>query len=95
MSDHAIMIIWVMKIFFAERFAGASDKGLMTAAGDAVVRLAMLEQEYGDFARADALRKAFLRNYTDHVNAPNMAASMGHKLLSIVFQALCLSDLIP
>jgi len=62
--------------YLSERFAGMSDAGLMTAAGDALVRVAALEQQFGDLARADALKKAFLRNYSAHVNAPNMAASM-------------------
>jgi tetratricopeptide (TPR) repeat protein len=62
--------------YLAERFCNHPNQGMMTAAGDGVIRLAAMEQQFGDLARADALKKSFLRNYTTHVNAPTMAASM-------------------
>lgn len=62
--------------YLAERFAGSPNKILMTLAGDAVLRVAALEKQRGDLTRADRLYKAFLTNYTRHVNAATTAAAM-------------------
>lgn len=61
--------------YLAERFAGHPDKVLMSLAGDAVMREASAEKSTSP-ARADRLYKAFLRNYTRHVNAATTAAAM-------------------
>ena len=61
--------------YLAERFAGHPDKVLMSLAGDAVMREASAEKSTSP-ARADALYKAFLHNYTRHVNAATTAAAM-------------------
>lgn len=62
--------------YLSERFAGNKSRELMTAAGDAVMRVANKERGYGDFGRADALTKAFLLNYTRHVNAAPIALAL-------------------
>ncbi len=62
--------------YLAERFAGAQDRALMTDAGDAVMRLAALEKEYKNEARAKELQKMFLKNYDRHVNVPGITAAM-------------------
>ena len=62
--------------YIAERFAGHNDRAVMTEAGDAVLRLAALEKQRGEIARADRLYKEFLLNYRRHVNAALTAASM-------------------
>ena len=62
--------------YIAERFAGHKDRAVMTDAGDAVLRLASLEKQRGEIARADRLYKEFLLNYRRHVNASLTAASM-------------------
>ena len=62
--------------YLAERFAGHQDRAIMTDAGDAVLRLAALEKQRGELARADRLYKQFLLNYRRHVNASLTAASL-------------------
>ena len=61
--------------YLAERFSGSKNKVVMTAAGDAVMRLAAKETEYKNFARADRLYTDFCLNYRRHPSAANMAAS--------------------
>ena len=65
--------------YLAERFSGSKDRLVMTSAGDAILRLAALERSYGDVARSEALQKAFLLYYTNHVNAATMAISLAEK----------------
>ncbi len=65
--------------YFAERFAGHKDRAVMINAGDAVLRLAALEKQRGEIARADRLYKDFLMNYRRHVNASMTAASMANE----------------
>ncbi len=48
----------------------------MTLAGDATLRVAAVEKQRGELARADRLYKAFLNNYRRHVNAATTAAAM-------------------
>lgn len=62
--------------YLAERFAGNTDRAIMTAAGDAALRVAALEAELGDQVRADAIRRAFVLNYRDHGNAANTTAGL-------------------
>ncbi len=62
--------------YLAERFAGHRDRAVMTDAGDAVLRLAAMEKERGEIARADRLYKEFLTNYRRHVTAAPTAAAM-------------------
>ena len=62
--------------YIAERFAGLSSRELMTAAGESVLRLAALEKQRGQLARADRLYHEFLVNYRNHVSAPGMASSL-------------------
>ena len=64
-----------VEAYLAERFAGAKDKSLMIAAGDAVVRLAAKEAQYKNPTRADWLYGEFCRNYTRHSSAANVAAA--------------------
>ena len=62
--------------YLSERFSGNPDRSIMSAAGDAVLRLAASEKQYGDKVRAERLHRAFLRNYRRHVKAPEMASSL-------------------
>lgn len=62
--------------YLAERFAGNANRTLMTLAGDAVLRVAAAEKSHGNLTRADRLYKAFLTNYTRHVNAATTAAAL-------------------
>ncbi|MBP5791241.1 MAG: tetratricopeptide repeat protein, partial [Kiritimatiellae bacterium] len=62
--------------YISERFAGHANRTIMNAGGDATLRLAALEKQYGNISRADALYKAFLMNYRHHVNAAVTCASM-------------------
>ena len=62
--------------YLAERFGGNRNREIMTAAGDAVLRLAAKEKQFGELARADRLYKAFLVNYRRHVTAAVTAASL-------------------
>lgn len=55
--------------YLSERFAGLSDKILMTSGGDALVRMAAKEGEYRDAERSDRLFMAFCSNYTRHTGA--------------------------
>ena len=61
--------------YLAERFAGAKDKVIMMAAGDATVRLAAKETQYKNPTRADRLYTAFFLNYTRHTTAATLAAA--------------------
>ncbi len=63
-----------MEGYLAERFAGCGSRELMTVAGEAVLRLAAFEKQLGQLARADRLYGEFLRNYRNHVSAPNQAS---------------------
>ncbi|MBP5284544.1 MAG: tetratricopeptide repeat protein, partial [Kiritimatiellae bacterium] len=62
--------------YLAERFAGSSDKALMSQAGDAVLRVAAAEKQAGQLTRADRLYHDFMINYRNHVNAAPTAATM-------------------
>lgn len=62
--------------YLSERFAAVKDRRIMTDAGDAVLRVAALEKQRGEMARADKLYKAFLLNFRRHVNAATTAAAM-------------------
>ena len=61
--------------YLAERFAGAKDKLIMMAAGDATIRLAAKETQYKNPARADRLYTEFFSNYTRHTTAATLAAA--------------------
>ena len=62
--------------YISERFAGHKNRTIMNLGGDATLRLAALEKQYGNIARADVLYKAFLMNYRQHVNAAMTCAAM-------------------
>jgi tetratricopeptide (TPR) repeat protein len=67
--------------YLAERFAGNSEKSIMTAGGDAVLRIAAMEKEMGNLSRSDALYKMFFKNYNRHISADTVAAAMaGEKM---------------
>ena len=66
--------------YLAERFAGATDKSIMIAAGDASVRLAAKETEYKNPTRADRLYAAFCENYTRHTSSANVAAARASEM---------------
>ena len=55
--------------YLSERFAGAKDRSLMMAGGDATLRLIAKERQYKNAARADWLQTEFLTNYRRHTNA--------------------------
>ena len=61
--------------YLAERFAGAKDKVIMMAGGDATIRLAAKETQYKNPARADRLYTEFFLNYTRHTSAATLAAA--------------------
>ncbi len=65
-----------MEGYLAERFAGHRDRAVMTAAGNAVCRLAGVEKERGEAVRAFNLFKLFVTTYRRHLNAPRTAASL-------------------
>ncbi len=62
--------------YLAERFAGNQNREVMTMAGDAVLRIAAVEKQRGQLARADRLYRDFLVNYRRHVGAATTAAAM-------------------
>ena len=62
--------------YLAERFAGIKDREIMTMAGESVLRLAAMEKQRGQLARADRLYREFLTNYRRHVSAASTASSM-------------------
>lgn len=62
--------------YLSERFAGSKDSAVYIEAGDAVVRIAAAEKQFGEPARADRLYKAFLKNYRRHFNAPGTASAL-------------------
>ena len=62
--------------YLAERFSGHRDREVMTMAGDAVLRIAGMERQRGQLARADRLYRDFLTNYRRHVSAAATASSM-------------------
>ena len=66
--------------YLAERFAGSSKKLLMTAAGDAVIRLASAESEFRNVAAADRLYTMFFTNYSRHPNSAALAAAKAMEL---------------
>ena len=68
--------------YLAERFAHHKDKVVMNEAGDAVVRLAIREQELGQPERADRLYTEFIRNYSSHANAVALAVAKATELQS-------------
>ena len=61
--------------YLAERFAGAKNKLVMMAGGDATLRLAAKEAEYKNPVRADELYMEFLKNYRRHTGAAPLAAA--------------------
>ena len=63
-----------IEAYLAERFAGAKDKAVMTAAGDATIRLAAKEMQFKQPARADRLYTDFCENYRRHPMAATLAA---------------------
>ncbi|MBR2981792.1 MAG: tetratricopeptide repeat protein [Kiritimatiellae bacterium] len=66
--------------YLAERFAGSGSKAIMSAAGDAVIRLAAKEQEYRNFASADRLYMLFFTNYRKHTASATLAAAKAMEL---------------
>ena len=66
--------------YLSERFCESKDKLMMTAAGDALIRVAAKESEYKDAARADRLYLEFCRNYRAHTSASSLAAAKGSEL---------------
>jgi len=60
--------------YLCERFCDAKDKLVMTAAGDAVIRLAAKEKEYKQGARADELYTDFCIDFRRHAAAATLAA---------------------
>ena len=52
------------------------DREIMTMAGESVLRLAAMEKQRGQLARADRLYREFLTNYRRHVSAASTASSM-------------------
>ena len=62
--------------YLCERFAGHRDREVMTAAGDAVLRIAAAEKQHKELARADRLYKDFILNFRRHVNAPLTATAL-------------------
>lgn len=62
--------------YVAERFAGNKDRELMMRAGDTALRIAAMEKEMGQVARASALRRAFAINYRRHTNADGTIAGL-------------------
>ena len=61
--------------YLAERFAGAKDRAVMNAGGDAVARLAAKEEQLKNFARADRLYTELLENYLDYASSASLGAS--------------------
>ncbi|MBR3958232.1 MAG: tetratricopeptide repeat protein, partial [Kiritimatiellae bacterium] len=61
--------------YVAERFSGAKSKVIMTAGGDATIRLAAKETQYKNFAAADRLYTEFFLNYRNHTSAATLAAA--------------------
>ena len=61
--------------YLAERFSGSKDRRMMTAGGDATIRLAARESQYKNPARADRLYTMFFTNYRQHPNAATLAAA--------------------
>lgn len=73
--------------YLAERFAGNPDKSIMTAGGDAILRVAAMEKELGNLSRSDALYKMFFKNYNRHITADTVAAAMaGEKMRAKFFE---------
>ncbi len=62
--------------YLAERFGGHKDRMLMTQAGDATLRIAAKEKQLGNADRAKRLYDSFMRCYSRHIQAPQMAGSM-------------------
>lgn len=62
--------------YLTERFAGNKDRAFMTKAGDSALRVAAMEKEFGQIARAAALRRQFGINYRAHANAANTIAGL-------------------
>lgn len=62
--------------YVAERFAGNRDRAFMMRAGDTALRIAAMEKEMGQVARASALRRAFAVNYRRHTNADGTIAGL-------------------
>ena len=55
--------------YVTERFAGAADRLVMIAGGDAAATAAAKEQERKEYGRADALYTRLFLNYTDYPNS--------------------------
>lgn len=65
--------------YLAERFAGHRDRAVMTAGGDAALRLASVEKERGDAVRADAIYRAVIMNYRRYAVSPNIARAIAQE----------------
>ena len=61
--------------YLAERFAGAKDKAVMNAGGDAVVRLAAKEEQFKHGAQANRLYTELLENYRNYASSATLGAS--------------------
>ena len=61
--------------YLAERFSGSKDRTMMTAGGDATIRLAAKETQYKNLSRADWLYTEFFLNYREHATAATLAAA--------------------
>ena len=66
--------------YLAERFAGAKDKAMMIAAGDATLRIAHKEKEYKNLDRVERLYREFVVNYRLHPQAALVAVSRANEL---------------
>ena len=62
--------------YVAERFSGSADRMTATEGGNATLRLAALEKQFGEAKRSAALYRSFLECYPDHANAPAVASSL-------------------
>ena len=61
--------------YLGERFSGAADKTVMTEGGNSLLRVAALEKQLGNLAKADELYRLFFTKYSRHVLAAHMAAA--------------------
>ena len=65
--------------YLAERFSGSKSRVMMTAGGDATIRLAAKETQYKNPARADWLYTEFFTNYRQHTTAATLAAAKANE----------------
>ena len=61
--------------YLAERFAGAANREVMMAAGDATIRLAGKEVQYKNAVCADRVYTEFFSNYNEHPLAATLASA--------------------